>query len=506
MPKHACAPAVAIALAIMAIATPVLSQPALSADSVQAVRTQLLAPAATRADLATLDRAYRLYHPGLTRYQSLARWSAQVDSLHQWFGAPRTRGDTYLSLSALVASMRDAHTYLNFWNQPKATRAWLSDGADKLPVTFTFGARNEWIVQRSAAFVPGDSAALQIQPGDTLVAINGTPTTELLARLLSRTRADGSNDAKRLALLGFRHNQARETSDVLLPLLAPPEHGRYALTIRRGGGRDRVIAVGAVSAAQRNAVARPLAAPRPPFSLTYDGDIAIITVDGFALPSADGGANAWATTLQRTFAELRQRGTRQLILDLQRNEGGSDDGAALLLSYLITTPAVVPSLRRYVTYDTVDSTLRPLLQTWDNGFYDRRRTVRRDTDGMFTLLDRGAWPDSIAPAALAFPHRIVILTSPVNSSASHLMLRVLPRRANITLVGTETGGSLWAHTGGNLFFLTLPNTGFETDIPLIAYQWDDRNPHRGVVPDIATSIDGAMPAALALLRRAAGAR
>ncbi|HYW31573.1 MAG TPA: S41 family peptidase [Gemmatimonas sp.] len=479
----------------------------LAADSVETLRNALLPSPASRGDLATLDRAYRLYHPGLARYQTLAEWGARVDSLDRWFAVPRSRGETYLALSELVATIKDSHTYLNFWNQPKATRAWLSDGADKLPFTFTLDAGDRWVVTRSAAFTNGDvgdgdgdddgRGPLLVMTGDTIVVINGTPTPALTQRMIAATRADGGNDGKRRALIGFRHDHERETSDVLLPLLAPPVRGRYTLTVRRG--RDTVIDVRASSAEQRNSVALPVAAPRPPFTVTQQGGVTVLTVDGFALSSAEGAAATWSTFLRETFLGLQQRGATSLVLDLRRNEGGSDDAAALLLSYLITKPTVVPALRRYVIYDTVETALRPALQTWDKAFYDRRGSVRREPDGTFTLLDRGAWPDSILPSPLAFRGRIAILTSPVNSSASHLMLRVLPRRPNITRIGTETGGSLFAHTGGNLFFLALRGTGLEADIPLIAYQWDDRNPRTGLPPDVPTGIDDAMTRALELL-------
>lgn len=474
----------------------------LTADSVETLRKMLLPPAALRADLATLDRAYRLYHPGLLRYQTSGEWGARVDSLDRWFATPRSRGETYLALSELVATIRDSHTYLNFWNQPKATRAWLSDGADKLPFTFTLDAGDRWVVTRSAVFAEDAAGSLVVLPGDTIVAINGKSTPALTRQMIVATRADGGNDGKRRALLEFRHNHARETSDVLLPLLAAPVHGRYTLTVRRA--RDTVIDVRAMSAAHRNSVARPLSAPRPSFTVGRQGDVTVLTVDGFALSSAAGAAETWSTFLRETFLDLRQRGAKSLVLDLRRNEGGSDDAAALLLSYLITKPATVPPLRRYVSYDTVASALRPALQTWDKGFYDRRGSVRRETDGTFTLLDQGAWPDSILPSPLAFGGRIVILTSPVNSSASHIMLRVLPRSPHITLVGTETGGSLFAHTGGNLFFLALAGTGFEADIPLIAYQWDRRNPRTGLQPDVPTPLDDAMTRALGLLGAGSG--
>ena len=139
--------------------------------------------------------------------------------------------------------------------------------------------------------------------------------------------------------------------------------------------------------------------------------------------------------------------------------------------------------------------LRPALNTWDKSFYDRRGTVIPRGDGTYDLKSKGDWPARIPVAQDAFQGEVFVLTSYVNSSASHIMLRLLARRPGITLVGDPTGGSLRAHTGGNLFFLRLAQTELEVDIPLIAYEWGMNNPAGGVVPDIRVPARDAYDAA-----------
>jgi C-terminal processing protease CtpA/Prc len=216
-------------------------------------------------------------------------------------------------------------------------------------------------------------------------------------------------------------------------------------------------------------------------------------VDGF-----DFGRDAgkWAPFVTQTFEALKRDSVRTLVLDLRENEGGSDEGALLLLQHLIRTPITMPPLRRYVAYDTVPAALRPYLRTWDKAFYDRRGDVVPRGDGSFDLKESAQWPAGIPVARNAFTGRVFVLTSYVNSSASHIMLRLLARRPGITLVGDPTGGSLRASTGGNLFFMTLPGTGMEVDVPLIAYDWGMSNRAGGVQPDIAVPAREAMATAL----------
>ena len=467
--------------------------PPLSADSAAAIRAELLAPAATQGDLALLDRAFRTLHPGLFRYSTPDQWNARVDSLRQWLTEPRSRGEVFLAFSRLVASVRCGHTYLSFWNQSRATRRWLSDASDKLPFEYALATDDRWVVTRADT-----TFARALQQGDTVTTVQGVQTDRLIAQLLGYIRADGDNDGKRRALLDFRHRKEYEAIDVFLPLLLPPVAGRYVVTVRRPGvSSETTLSLTAMPAALRRARAVPVPVARPPFEVRVDRDVAVLRVDGFDY-GTDG--NAWAPFVIQTFRMFKTRRVRQLILDLRENEGGSDEGAEFLLRHLIRTPITLPSLRRYVAYQTVPEALRPFLATWDDSFYDRRRTTIAHGDGTFDLKDDGEWPPVIPVSKDAFTGSVYVLTSYVNSSASHILLRLLQRRTGITLVGDPTGGSQRAQTGGNLFFLRLPGTALEVDLPLIAYDWGRDQPMGGVEPDVRVPAAKALTVAKRLAR------
>ncbi len=466
----------------------------LRADAAERFRNEVLTPSRLLGDVALADRALRALHPALFRYNTPDGWAARIDSMRIWASSPRTRGETFVEFSRLLASIRCSHTYLNYWNQPAAVQRWLLEGNDKLPFEYDLVAGDRWVVTRSATHLLGDSAA--ILPGDTIVAVNGTAVPQLVHELLPLIRADGDADGKRRALLDFRHRKEFEAIDVLLPLLHPAEREIYRIT-RRRAARDSVVSVASMSAARRRRDALPPEPEREPHAVSRDGDIAVLRVDRF---DYGAGSASWPKFVREAFASFQRDSVRALILDLRQNEGGSDDGAQLLLSHLLHSPVVHPPLRRFVAYGTVPSALRPMLSTWDRSFYDRRGEVDAQPDGRFDLRNGSGWPSVISPAPDAFSGPVFVLTSYVNSSASHIMLRFLARQAGVTLVGEPTGGSLRAHTGGNLFFATLPGSGFEFDIPLIAYEWGAHHPAGGVMPDIAVRAKEALARALELAR------
>lgn len=496
-----CGAGVVAALLPARLSAQAKSLPPLSADSTELLRSAPLPAAAVQADLARLDSAFRALHPALFRYHTETSWTAALDSVHRWAAVPRPRSEVFVALSRLVASLRCGHTYLSFWNQPRAVHRWLTDGTDKLPFEYDLMAGDVWVVTRSATFLSGDTSA--ILPGDTIVAVNGVSTPSLVAELLPLIRADGDNDGKRRALLDFRHRKEYEAIDVFLPLLHAPVQGRYRVT-RRRGGQTVDVTVAAVPSTVRREQALPVPAVRPLHELTrLTGQAALLRVDAFDYGRESG---KWVPFVKETFAALARDGVQTLVVDLRENEGGSDEGAEFLLRHLLRTPVTLPSLRQYVAYDTVPAALRPWLSTWDRDFYDRRGRVTPRGDGTFDLKEASAWPTRIPVAPNAFRGDVVVLTSYVNSSASHIMLRLLARQPGVTLVGDPTGGSLRAHTGGNLFFATLPGTGFEVDLPLIAYQWDPANPSGGIVPDVAVPSRDALTWVLRRLQNGTGMR
>jgi C-terminal processing protease CtpA/Prc len=52
-----------------------------------------------------------------------------------------------------------------------------------------------------------------------------------------------------------------------------------------------------------------------------------------------------------------------------------------------------------------------------------------------------------------------------------------------TIVGEPTGGTKMGLNGGEMFFLTLPNSKIEIDVPLI-YYYTKNVPDEGVKPDV----------------------
>ncbi|MFM5917833.1 MAG: peptidase S41, partial [Novosphingobium sp.] len=90
----------------------------------------------------------------------------------------------------------------------------------------------------------------------------------------------------------------------------------------------------------------------------------------------------------------------------------------------------------------------------------------------------------IEPAGKKLGVPVRVLTSPVNSSATFQFASNLRSVGGGKLVGRATGGNRRGINGGCFFFVRLPQSGIEFDLPLVGYYPAGRPPDAGITPHI----------------------
>lgn len=75
-----------------------------------------------------------------------------------------------------------------------------------------------------------------------------------------------------------------------------------------------------------------------------------------------------------------------------------------------------------------------------------------------------------------------------NSSATFQFAEVIQRYRLGTLVGEPTGGSKRGINGGAFFFLRLPESKVEMDLPIIGYFPYAQQQDQGVIPDVEVDV------------------
>lgn len=481
------------------------------------VAQRVIPAAALRADVDLLARAFRELHPGLLRYQSADRFEQRVAALRHELAGDRPLGEVFLALSRFAATIRCGHTWVSFFNQSATVRAALIEPGPRLPFWF------ESIDRRMV--ITRDIGGCGLAPGTEVLRIDGTPVAMVLERLLPLARADGGNDAKRVAQLGVRGDGRYEAFDIYYPLVFNKHDTTFRLEVRRPrGSRPGPVTVTAVTHADRVRTVASLdsgadtAADAPRFEWRVEDGVAWLRMPTWALYNSKWDWRTWLTSRLDTLADDRL--ARALVVDLRGNEGGEDVGDVILERF-IDRDVPVRGLRRLVRYRRTPADLNAALDTWDPSF--------KDWGADATPLDR-PWPTAPAgvtylglagesgeadartvlhPSARRLRLRLFVLVDAVNSSATFQFAELARELGVATLIGEPTGGNRRGINGGAFFFLRLPASGLEVDLPLIGTFPATPQPDAGVVPDVTVKetvadiregVDAVLGAALAIAR------
>lgn len=430
--------------------------------------------AAVRRDFAILSEAYDRLHPGLDRYLGRDRFKSLVQGeLNRLINGPMPIRDQFLSLARITAAVRCGHSYPNPANQSKAVVAQIVERSAAVPFAFRW-IDGQMVV--TGTFRP----KVPLSRGDAIIAVDGVPAATLLRRLLPLARADGSNDAKRLALLGVDDQGWPNPFDVYRPLIAP--HGpaeRIRLTLSDG----RVLDLPSFARAPRMRGADRNDAESNGWTFAISQGLATLRMDNWGLYDSKWDWKAW---LDAAFDRMIEEKVGGLVIDIRANEGGIDCGDAVL-ARLIDRPLSQAVMERHVRYKRIPDALRPVLDTWDRSFDDWGEAARPSSrSGMYRLV-RGEFDlpgAKIEPAGQRFTGKVAVLVGPTCSSATFQFAETVKRSGVARLVGEPTGGNLRGINGGAFYFLRLPETGLEVDLPLIGYFPATPQPDAGVLPDV----------------------
>ena len=514
-----------------------------------------------RDDLELIEELLRTLHPGLWRYLHPQDFVQGLAQLRRGYLEGETLAARFLALSRFLATLRCGHSYANFYNQRPPVAAELFDRPTRLPFQFRWLGGEMVVTGLAMGAVQGGAAGSLggqrwavdgLRPGVVIESINGQSAQALRRALMPLVRVDGHNEYKALSLLEIRGRQRLEFFDVMHGLMAGEgragegqtgegriANGRHLLDVRDPDGRRRRLEVPALTMGQRHAGVEMAAAAAASSSGTpggapasrgsvadpaalHDWSWQLVPLSGASAGSqrqgqGQGSAAAllrmggwalynsrwdWRAWLESRLDELAtQPEIRGLIVDIRDNEGGLDCGHPILERY-IAQEDKAPA-RRWVRYRQVPAHLNPVLDTWDDRFRDWGDLPAAPEPGFFSLPEADS---RIQPRGPRITKPLVVLVNGVNSSATFGFAQRVQRGGLGLLIGEPTGGNQRGINGGAFFFVRLPGSGLEFDLPLIGYFPEGQAPDAGLMPDrrvvlrpedVARGADPALAAALA---------
>ncbi|WP_167852237.1 S41 family peptidase [Hymenobacter elongatus] len=461
-------------LLLLSLCTGALGASAQTPPPVAAAPAALYSVEQLQSDFAYLRRALQEAHPGLywyTPHDSLDRAFARTAAA---LSHPMAELAYWKLLQTLVAQVHCGHTRVQ---HSAAYRAWFRRQPHAY-FPFTVAIR-----QNRLFVVDNQSATPDLQPGTEILAIDGHPTAEILPRLRALISADGYGTS-------FQDHELEAGFFDEYYWSCYEARPAYPLLVRDSSGHQRRLTPQPkpVLAAAPGTPATPAAAPSPEQAqarrlarlrsvryLDTPPATALLRISSFSYDEAD----EYKTFHAALFAELAQRRTKRLVVDLRGNPGGNNAIAVDLLKYLLksdfvlTTSALAPV--------RIPSFMQP--DPGSPAFFDTTQ-VKRLPDGRFGF--------AAATVGVQHPYRghyfrgqVILLVDGGTFSAASNLAASLRAQRRITIIGQESGGAEAGLNGGTLSRLELPQTHLVVQLPHFRLLTACANPQpgRGVRPD-----------------------
>ncbi len=445
----------------------------------------LISKEGLKEDFELLKKMVLDVHPGTYRYNNKQDIQNALNELEKKFSEPITHQEAYLGISKLTAQLKCDHTKAGFNNQGKVINSIIHYQADKIPFTFCW-VKNEMVVLKNA------SENENLTRGTKVLTINQIPVLDIRNAIIKYVGADGATDNNRVYKTqvngyDFRYN----AFDIFYPLLYPVNSQSVALEIKQPNQQETISLD--VSTLTREKRFERLAERYEKFPKTRDDmwkfevlsdNTAILTLNSFGLNGWKAMTIDYKAFLAEAFKKIRTQKIGHLIIDIRENNGGNDEMANELFSYLTQDDFQFDreGRTRYVNFP---ETLKPYIRTWGNNpwYYQLNPKNPETQDGYYIFKENFSSQPSKSGKKI-YKGNSYLLTSSANTSLAFYTAYRFKNQNIGKVIGKETGGNLNDINGGQIIFLTLPNSGIEVDFPVMGGFSTINQPNTGLQPDI----------------------
>lgn len=451
---------------------------------------KILSKQELQEDFDIFKKSLTAIHPGIYRYNTQESLEKDFAELQRKLNGEMRESDFFILISQFTNKIKCGHTYANPYNQNDKVKDRLFNRQNYLPFYFQ--------IVDGKMVITENASSKNISAGSEIKKINGVEVAKIIEKLLTVTKADGNLTLEhRLNSLELTRFEAERYAlfDLYFPLFFPLENEIYTIeAVDFKTKKETKFQVLAMTKNERTAemTKRYGAAP------TYD--------DGWKFEIQDNSVGylkiensiTWRLKnikfkefLANSFAELRTKNIKNLIIDLRRN-GGGDMEIGFELSRYLAQKNLTPyaESRRLIRNVTAQKDIAKYLETYskelksgiENGLPST--SYKKFDEQYFEVIGKENYPQ-IMPYENNFQGKTFIISDSSNASATFQFLNYAQENKLAKIVGQATGGNKQGINGGNYFFLNLPNSRIEIDIPVYFASPLQPQKDESVIPDIS---------------------
>lgn len=457
-----------------------------------ALTRRTLSPKKLKEDFGVFKKTLINIPPGVYRYQTPASLNVLFDEFEAKLQKPLPETEFFKLLAQFTNKINCGHTFINPYNLDGVTRERVFGGKNYLP--FYFQIVGEKII------ITENASPQNLAKGSEIRKINGIPAKKIIETLLTVTAADGRNTPDhRIESIGLPRFEAERYAlfDMYYPLFFPLQNESFVIeAVDFATQKPVTFQVSAMTKAERTSEIAKRYGKAP----TYDDGWKFEIQDNSTAYLKIENSITWRLKIIKfkefladAFARIRAQNVKNLIIDLRGNDGGDMDIGYELAKYLaqkelpsysegkrlIRNISPQPDLIKYL-----DTYSKELKSTLENGVAPN--LLKKSENNYYELLPNEnvtTYP-KITPYENNFRGRAFIIADSAAASATFQFLEYAQANKLATIVGQTSGGNKQGINGGNYFFLNLPNSKAEIDIPVYFKAPLTTQKDSGIVPDI----------------------
>ncbi len=442
-----------------------------------------------KEDFEVFKRTLTAIHPGIYRYNTPESLQKDFAELEAKLKNPLSEAEVFVLFSQFTNKIKCGHTYANPYNQNGLVSERLFGGKTYLP--FYFRIINGKII------ITENASSNALSKGSEITKINGVPVKKIIEKLLTITKADGNSTIEhRLNSLELTRFEAERYAlfDWYFPLFFPIKDEVYSIeAVDFKLKKPTKFEILAMTKSERTAEMTTRYGASPTYD---DGWKFEIQNNSTGYLKIDNSITWRLKTIKfkdflaNAFAELRTKNVENLIIDLRGNGGGDMDVGFELARYLAKGKlAPYAESRRLVRNVAAQPDLLKNINTYSDELKNALQNgvpvqmFRKFDDKYVEIIGREEYP-AVEPFANNFRGKAFIIADSSNASATFQFLDYAQKNKLAKIIGQVSGGNKQGINGGNYFFLYLPNSRVEIDIPVYFQSPLKTQKDESAVPDI----------------------